>query len=73
MKKYNMVEPKDEEALISFFFEMKEKYAVSTLWVIYSCINSWYIEKLGFDLKIYIKLRRTLKNFSSLSAMSPWA
>ena len=65
MKKYNMVEPKDEEALISFFFEMKEKYAVSTLWVIYSCINSWYIEKLGFDLKIYIKLRRTLKNFSS--------
>lgn len=47
MKKIKLANVKDEneadKALLGFFIEQSTLYAPSTLYVIYSCVNSWFI------------------------------
>ena len=51
--------------LVKFFNEMKKSYSPSTLWVIYSCINRWFITTLGKKLNDLPRLKILLKNISS--------
>ena len=51
----------DQKAMIAFFHELNDQYKPSTLWVIYSCLNSWYLMEYNFDLKDFKSLRKMLK------------
>ena len=55
----------DQQALIGFFSEMAKSYSPSTVWVIYSCINSHFITKYGEKLNKVIALQRFLKQLTS--------
>ena len=44
--------------LTAFFKSIKTKYAASTLWVIYSCINSYMIDQCGCNLRSLVRLTR---------------
>ena len=48
-----------EDALIAFFAELK--YAPSTLWVIFSCINSYFQQDFRVNMNGFPNLRRVLK------------
>ena len=61
VKKYKVEDVQDEKMLIEFFEVMGDKYSPSTLWVIYSCVNSWMIENGHPDLKYKPLLRKVLK------------
>jgi len=61
----NMISEKeecDDKNLKNFFQGLDEKYAPSTLWVVYSCVNSYFIEKFGRNLKEFPRLTKFLKN-----------
>lgn len=51
----------DQEAMVAFFRELAQDYKPNMLWVIYSCINSWYLLEKNFDLKHHKALRKFLK------------
>ena len=51
----------DEDMLVELFNSMSITYAPSTLWVIYSCVNSWMIENKMSDLKHKPLLKKALK------------
>ena len=51
----------DDICLIAFFQSIKRKYAGSTLWVIYSCINSYMIDKCGTNLKNLVPLTKYIE------------
>lgn len=51
----------EDKYLLAFFKEKEDKYAPSTLWVIYSCINAYFIDKFGKNLREYPRLTRYLK------------
>ena len=51
----------DDKHLVEFFKSKEEKYKPSTLWVVYSCINSYFIEKFGKNLKDFPRLGKYLK------------
>jgi len=48
--------------LRDFFKGLEEKYAPSTLWVVYSCVNSYFVKKFGTNLKEFPRLTKFLKN-----------
>ena len=48
--------------LVGFFQQISKKYAPSTLWVIYSCLNSYFINMKGVNLKALPRLTKFLKN-----------
>ena len=48
--------------LVGFFQKISRKYAPSTLWVIYSCLNSYFINMKGENLKNLPRLTKYLKN-----------
>lgn len=52
-----------EDGLVTFFHELEneKKYKASTLWVVYSCINSWFQEKYRKNLNEFVALRKYLK------------
>jgi len=60
----NMI-PKGEECndqlLKKFFVGLEQKYAPSTLWVVYSCVSSFFVEKYGKNLNSFARLSRFLK------------
>ena len=55
----------DDVCLLKFFQSIKRTYAGSTLWVIYSCINSYMIDKFGANLKNLLHLARYIKTETS--------
>ena len=48
-----------------FFKSLRGQYAPSTLWVIYSCVNTYFQETHGTNLKNYSRLQRYMKAQSS--------
>ena len=48
-----------------FFVEQGKVYAPSSLYVIYSCVNHWFINTYGFKLNGLLKLNRYLKAMTS--------
>ena len=55
----------NDEMLKRFFTELKKKYAASTLWVIYSCVNAHFVEKYGIKLNTMPRLTKYLKLITS--------
>ena len=55
------VAKKLKKNLTAFFNSIKTKYATSTLWVIYSCINSYMIDQYGSNLRSLVRLTRHMK------------
>ena len=55
----------DDVCLTAFFQSIKRKYAGSTLWVIYSYINSHTIDKFGANLKNLVRLTKYIKTETS--------
>ena len=47
--------------LMAFFQSIKRKYVRSTLWLVYSYINSYMIDKYGANLKIFVQLTKYIK------------
>ena len=66
MKRYGVEDYLDETAMIAFFQELQRDYKPGTLWVIYSCINSWYVMNKKVNLNSWPRLRLVLKNFSEM-------
>ena len=62
MKRNNVEDFMDQDAMVAFFHEMAQEYRPSTLWVIYSCINSWYSIEKNVNLKSMKALRKFLKS-----------
>ena len=58
-------DPFDDLLMKSFFEEKRQQYAPSTLWVIYSCINSYYIDAYNYNLKQFPRLTKYLKNLTA--------
>ena len=54
------VEVSDKD-LVKFFKIARSKYAPSTLWVIYACLNAYFIEAFGVNLNRLPRLTRYLK------------
>ena len=52
--------------LLDFFKSIRKKYAPSTLWVIYSCLNSYFIDKYGKNLREMPRLTKYLKKETHL-------
>ena len=48
----------DDVCLTAFFQSIKKKYARSTLWIIYCCINSFMIDKFGAKMKNFVHLTK---------------
>ena len=48
-------------ALMAFFNSIKTKYAASSLWVIYSCISNYMIDRYGCNLTRLVRLTWHLK------------
>jgi len=51
--------------LVDFFHLMAMMYAPSTLYVIYSCVNSWFIDKHGYKLDVCLRVNKYLKQTTS--------
>ena len=60
MKDNNVTDFMDDGALIAFFEEMSNTYKPNTLWVMYSCINRWYILHKKFNLNGWPRLTREI-------------
>ena len=57
--------PFNDLLMKSFFEEKRKQYAPSTLWVIYSCINSYYIDAYNYNLNQFPRLTKYLKNLTA--------
>ena len=57
----NIKNEMDYVCLMAFFQSIKRKYAGSTLWVVYSCINSYMNDKFGANLKNLVCLTKYIK------------
>ena len=61
MKKHKVTYINDDLAMIVFFNKLIN-YQPSTLWVVYSCINSYYKMHHKLNLNTWGRLREYLKN-----------
>lgn len=61
VRKNNVEKDLDDQALVRFFKEKRSRYAPSTLWVVYACVNAYVIDKYGISLKTMPRLARYLK------------
>ena len=57
-----------DQDLVEFFKAHRARYAPSTLWVIYACLNSYFIDKFGINLNALPHLTRYLKGQTHLYA-----
>ena len=55
----------DDVMLVKFFESIQSSYVANTLWVIYSCINSGFIDRFGLNLKGLPRLKKYLKQKTS--------
>ena len=62
---HEIEDERNDEMLKKFFTELKKKYAASTLWVIYSCVNAHFIDKYGIKLNSMPRLNKYLKLITS--------
>ena len=58
--KNNILEEYNNVELLKFFNEIKARYSPCTLWVIYSCINVWFIDHYDKNQKGLVRLRKFL-------------
>ena len=58
---HNITNEYDDARLLQFFMKCSEKYTPNTLWVIYSCVNTTFIIKLGVSLKGLPRIHRYLE------------
>ena len=63
---HELTEERNDQMLKGFFEELKKKYAASTLWVIYSCVNAYFVEKYGTKLNSMPRLSKFLKQVTHL-------
>ena len=56
----------DDVALLRFFQSIQERYSQNTLWVIYSCINSRFIDNYGVNMKGLLSLHKYIKQQTQL-------
>jgi len=61
----------NDKNLRDFFKGLEEKYAPSTLWVVLSCVNCYFVEKFGKKLKEFPHQTSFLKNKTHRSAVGP--
>ena len=61
IRQKNINNEMDEVCLTVFFQSIERKYAGNILWVIYSCINSYMIDKFGANLKNLVRLSKYIK------------
>ena len=61
VEKKSITNEYDDIHLKAFFIEMRSAYAPSTMWVIYSCINRYFIVTYGKNLKNLSRLQMYLK------------
>ena len=55
-----------DKALVAFFKSLKSRYSPNTLWLIYGCLNSSFIEEYGFNQKGLPRLHKYLKSETQL-------
>ena len=69
MKQVNLVDIKNEnevdKALLGFFIEQSTHSSPSTLYVIYSCVNSWFIMNHGYRINDCLRVNKYLKAATS--------
>ena len=46
----NIIEVYDDVTLVRFFKSRQNRYSPSTIWVVYSCLNSRFINEFGINL-----------------------
>ena len=56
----------DDVTLLRFFQSIQGRYSPNTLWVIYSCLNSRFIDNYGVNLKGLPRLHKYLKQQTQL-------
>ena len=61
MSKKNVQNEYNGVKLMKFSNPLKHKYSSNTLWVIFSCINSSFIDRFGLNLKGLPRLKKFLK------------
>ena len=57
----DIVNEYDDVALVRFFQSIQGRYSPNTLWVIYSCLNSRFIDNYGVNLKGLPRFHKYLK------------
>ena len=62
----NNIENKYDIALVRFFQNIQGRYSPNTLWVIYSCLNSRFIDNYRVNLKSLHRLHKYLKQQTQL-------
>ena len=55
----NIENEHDDVALVRFFKSIQSRYSPNTLWVIYGCLNSRFIDNYG-DISIPLRLAKGL-------------
>ena len=63
--KENIENEYDNVKLVKFFSQVKPRYSPNTLCVVYSCINSRFIDVYGLELKGLSRLKKFLKQQTS--------
>ena len=63
--KENLTEEYNELMLVKFFYTLKGRYAPSTLWVVFSCVNAYFVDKYGITINGLPRLKKYLKNETS--------
>ena len=56
----------NDVALVRFFKSIQGRYSPNTLWVVYSCLNSRFIDNYGVNLKGLARLHKYLKQQTQL-------
>ena len=64
----NIVNEHDDVVLVRFFQCIQGRYSPNTLWVIYSCLNSRFIDNYGVNLIGLPRLHKYLKQQTQLYA-----
>jgi len=66
-KKFKSFKSKDDVdcVLVDFFHLTAMMYSPSILYVIYSCVNSWFIDKYGYKLDACLRVNEYLKQTTS--------
>ena len=64
LKLYSL-HPKNPKSMQTFMVVLHHKYSGSTLWTIYSCVNSWYKANHSFNLKDWPVLTGLMKTITA--------
>ena len=62
----NIENEHDDVALVRFFQSIHGRYSTNSLWEIYSCLNSRFIDNYGVNLKGLPRLHKYIKQQTQL-------